>query len=191
MEGLTELSALMRANWEEIDLGTLSVLCSEARVEIERQLQNADSIDSKATALLGAGSLVSALIGAVQFSVFDPGHLPGLPVWVRFVTILVAILLFMLWLVPTVLSIRTYAFKTTLQMNEDHIAENYLPLTPDLLDRQLLYNYIQAIGSNDEILRRKGKLSNLATYLLAANVFYLLIIGVLALLEPGFITAGG
>jgi len=181
----------MTANWEEIDPGTLSVLCSEARVEIERQLQNADSIDSKATALLGAGSLVSALIGAVQFSIFDPGHLPGLPLCVRFLTILVAILLFALWFVPTILSIRTYAFKTTLQMNEDHISQDYLPLSPDLLDRQLLYNYIQAIRSNDEILWRKGRLSNLATYLLAANVFYLLIIGVLLLLEPGYTIAGG
>jgi len=181
----------MTASWEEVDPATLSKLCMEARQEIETQLRNADSIDSKATALLGAGSLVSALIGAVQLSMFDPNRLPGLPLCIRVLASVFAIVLFIGWFVPTLSTIRTYAFKTTLEMDEKHIVQNYLPLTAHVLDRQLLYNYVRAIRSNDEILWRKGRLSNLATYVLAANVFYLLVIGLFALLPSGNATAGG
>jgi len=187
----TESSALMSVNWEETDPRTLSTLCSEAQGEIQRQLQNADSLDSKATALLGAGSLVSALIGAVQLTILDPSRLTGLPCFARIIVVAIAIALFIAWFVPTVLVIRTYAFKTTLEMSEEQIVQNYLPLTSDWLDRQLLYNYLRAIGSNDEILWRKGRLSNIATYLLAANVIYLLLIGLLSFLGPGNSMPGG
>lgn len=191
MHGLNESSPLMTANWEGVDPGTLSKLCSEARREIETQLQSADSIDSKAIALLGAGSLVSALIGAMQLSMFEPARLPGLCFSIRLAASVLTIILFIAWFVPTLLTILTYAFKTTLQIDEEHIVENYLSLTPELLDRQLFYNYVQAIRSNDQILRRKGWLSNLATYLLAANVFYLLVVSVLLLLGRQNVMAGG
>lgn len=191
METLTEPFPFMIVDWEAVDAGTLSRLCSEARVEIERQLQNADSIDLKAMTILGAGSLVSALIGAIELTILDPTRLPGLPWCARIVAVSLAIALFIAWFALTVLVIRTYTFKTTLEMSEEQIVHNYLPLTSDLLDRQLLYNYIRAIRSNDETLWQKGQLSDKATYLLAANVIYLLLIGLLSILLAGIRMSGG
>jgi hypothetical protein len=164
---------------ESGEVGAAIAMLEELRSHLQRQWNGIDSLDTKAIAALGAGSLSISVLTTVLVQV-------GLPSALAPVLFYGCVgLLYGLGVVSTVVAIWVRKWDFPIQVERDHIKADYLSLNRADLLWQLLLQYTEAIGKNEPRIEAKAKWAS------AAIVLFSLSLLILLLAVAGSVVSGG
>jgi len=150
------------------------------------QFEQIDSLDTKASIVLGAASLLSGMIGATQVSPV-PGMLQigGCVAIVAMIGLAIAIVLFIATMITALVALKVRSYEFPVMMDAEEISY-YTSLGPEEARRQILSNYVSSASSNAQKLARKAKFVRIALVLLGIEVTYLILAVSIA---PSFVSA--
>jgi hypothetical protein len=163
-----EVELRSKAGGETPTYPSLEILYEETRDLLIRQLATIDSVDTKASIVLGAnGVILAASLGVLKDIQELCKQASG--VWVAWLLPAAILLTMLLVLASFLLALYAYrprVYKETIAPRE--VCEQQLSALPEDTKLQLLQNYIDAIASNEKIMHQK-------VVLLRASLFVLLI----------------
>lgn len=128
-------------------------------------------LDTKASILLGSGTLLLALVSTFH----DPKNFPE--IWQSFSCyIIVGVLLYVLLVLCGIFAIIPVQWTTPVKIDREELKQHYLPLSPENLKWQLLGNYVDRIQENRAKITKKGKAVAMGFAILFVEVVYLLVL---------------
>ncbi len=161
------------------EVGAAIVMLEELRSHLQAEWNNIDSLDTKAIAALGAGSLSISVLTTVLVQVGLP------PAWPSRLLYGCVGFLYGLGVVFTVVAIQVRKWDFPMQVEREHIQADYLSLNRGDLLLQLLSQYSEAIEKNEPRIEAKAKWAS------AAIVSFSLSLLILLLAVAGSTVSGG
>jgi len=128
-------------------------------------------LDTKASILLGSGTLLLALVSTFH----DPKTFPT--IWEAFSCyIIVGVILYVLLFLCGIVAIIPVEWTTPVKIEREELQQHYLRLSSEDLKWQLLGNYIERIQENRAKIAKKGKAVAIGFAILFVEVVYLLVL---------------
>jgi len=158
------------------ETSSVDVLLEEVRRLLDVQFSQIEALDTKASVVLGSASLISLVI-ASQTSLFSSAPPSSLPAECGFVLagFTIAIVLYICIVILVILAFRVRVYTFPLKIDRREIEEDYLPLTEEMVKKQLLSNYLEHLNENTEEIDRKARFVQWSLVVLAIDVVYLIV----------------
>ena len=152
------------------------LVLDELRNVLEHQFDAADGLDSKLKELLGAASLILALVTTLQIttSVEKIG-------WPYLIGLVIVLVLYVVLIVVILRGLRPMTYKAPIPSNWDEIAERFFDLDEDAALELLIANYLKCSQENNTPINKKAYKIRLASILLVLIVFVLIAMGLFGL----------
>jgi len=149
----------------------IDTVLEETKKYYETLHEASRALDTKASILLGSGTLLLALVSAFQ----DPKTFPT--IWEAFSCyIIVGVVLYVLLFLCGIFAIVPVQWTTPVKIDREELQQHYLPLSSEKLKWQLLGNYVDRIQENRAKIARKGKAVAIGFAILGVEVVYLLVL---------------
>jgi len=151
------------------DKQPIDAVLEETQRYYERLHEASKGLDTKASILLGSGSLLLALVSAFQ----NPRTFPA--IWEAFSCyIIFGAVLYILLFLCGIFAIIPIQWTTPVKIDREELREHYLPLSSEKLKWQLLGDYVDRIQENRAKVMRKGRAVAVGFVILGVEVIYLL-----------------
>lgn len=159
------------------ETNSVDVWLEEVRRLLDVQFSQIEALDTKASVVLGSASLISTLVPASQTSLFSSALPSSLPAGCGLVLagFIIAIVLYVCIVILAILAFRVRVYTFPLKIDRREIEEDYLPLTGEMVKKQVLSNYLKHLNENTKEINRKARFVQWSLIVLAIDVVYLIV----------------